>query len=197
MHITALDIPDVRLVAYRRHADARGFFCETFVADAFAEAGLPTEWAQDNEAFSHAPFTIRGLHMQVAPFAQAKLVRAARGAILDVAVDVRPESPTFGRHVAVTLSAEAASALFVPVGFAHGYCTLAPDTLVQYKTSSRYAPACERALNFRDPQIAIAWPPETRDGAIVSDKDATAPLLEDFLRLYRDDLLKTEAQVAP
>jgi len=173
---TPLAIADVKLVRFRRHEDARGSFVETYSARAFNEAGLPTDWAQDNEAFSAAVGTVRGLHFQTPPHAQAKLVRVASGRILDVAVDVRPASPTYGRHVTVTLSAERSEALFIPEGFAHGYCTLSLETVVTYKVSRPYSPKNERALLWCDPALGIAWP-VSPEQAVLSAKDAAAPPL--------------------
>lgn len=174
IQITALALPEVKLVEFRRHTDFRGHFVETYSASAFHEAGLPTAWAQDNEAFSAAAGTVRGLHFQAPPKAQAKLVRVVSGRILDVAVDVRPNSATFGKHVAVALSADRSEALFIPEGFAHGYCTLSLDTTVTYKVSRAYDPGAERSVSWCDPALGIAWP-VSRDRAIVSEKDATAP----------------------
>jgi dTDP-4-dehydrorhamnose 3,5-epimerase len=179
IEVTSLELPDVKLVRFLRHEDTRGHFVETYSAPAFQTAGLPTKWAQDNEAFSSAAGTVRGLHFQTPPQAQAKLVRVVSGRILDVAVDVRRGSPTFGRHVAVTLSADRSEALFIPEGFAHGYCTLSLDALVAYKVSRRYAPDAERSLLWCDPALAIAWP-VAAEKAIVSPKDAAAPSLADL-----------------
>jgi dTDP-4-dehydrorhamnose 3,5-epimerase len=176
MEVIALDLPDVKLLRLMPHRDQRGAFTETYAAPRFAEAGLPTEWAQDNEVHTVVAGTVRGLHYQIAPHAQAKLVRVVSGRIFDVAVDLRRDAPTFGRHVAVTLNAERFEALLIPEGFAHGYCTLSLDTIVQYKVSRPYAPAAERSLLWCDPALGVTWPvgPDT---ALVSDKDkAAAPL---------------------
>jgi dTDP-4-dehydrorhamnose 3,5-epimerase len=173
IEVTPLAMPEVKFLTFRRHADARGHFVETYAAQAFAAAGLPTLWVQDNEAFSAAAGTVRGLHFQTPPHGQAKLVRVVSGRILDVVVDVRRGSPTFGQHTAVALSADRSEALFIPEGFAHGYCTLSLETMVQYKVSRPYAPVAERTVLWCDPALGIAWPvgPEQ---AIVSARDAAA-----------------------
>jgi dTDP-4-dehydrorhamnose 3,5-epimerase len=158
MEIEPLAIADVKLIRPRRHGDARGFFAETFKASAFAAAGLPTRFPQDNHAASAEAGTLRGLHFQAPPAAQGKLVRVAAGAIYDVVVDLRASSPTFGRFVAAELSAENFAALWAPEGFAHGYQTLTPNAVVLYKTTGEYAPALEAGLAWDDPALAIPWP---------------------------------------
>jgi dTDP-4-dehydrorhamnose 3,5-epimerase len=163
-------------------ADARGSFTETYKASAFREAGIAVTFVQDNRSVSGPSGTVRGLHFQLPPAAQAKLVSVARGAILDVAVDVRRGSATFGRHVAVRLEAGGAQ-LFVPEGFAHGFCTLEPDTEVHYKVTSEYAPDRDRGLFWADPALAIAWPVRP-EAATVSEKDSRAPLLADAPELF-------------
>ena len=169
-------IPDVILVKPKRHEDARGFFVETFHDARFAEAGVRGPWVQDNHSLSRAAGVVRGLHFQSMPTPQAKLVRCTRGAILDVAVDIRKGSPTFGKHVAAELTAENGCLLYVPVGFAHGFSTLAPDTEVQYKVTGYYAPDCDRGIAHDDPALGIDWrvAPAAR---ILSDKDKALPKL--------------------
>ena len=159
-----------------RRGDARGFFSETWKAEWKTELGFAGTFVQDNHSFSQSAGVLRGLHLQVAPQAQDKLVRVIRGAIFDVAVDVRRDSPTFGQWESVILSAEDWNQLFVPQGFAHGFLTLVPDTEVLYKVSAPYAPECERAIRFDDPALGIAWPemPLT-----FSDKDRAANLLSE------------------
>ena len=176
MKITPLAIPDIIVIEPRRSADDRGFFSETFNSRAFAEAGLSFDWVQDNHAMSRRKGTLRGLHFQSPPDAQAKLVRVTRGSIFDVAVDVRIGSPTYGRWASVILSAEAWNQILVPRGFAHGYFTLQPDTEVIYKTDGYYAPQSEAGLIWNDPDLAIDWP---LDGCepILSDKDRRLPNL--------------------
>lgn len=176
--IEPLAIPDVKLVRVKRHADARGYFAETYVRGAFAAAGVATEFIQDNEVQSRAQGTVRGLHFQLPPFAQAKLVRVLRGRILDVAVDLRRSSPTFGRHVAVELDARRGDQALVPAGFAHGYCTREPDTLVFYKVDNAYAPDYDRGVNWLDPDLAIDWGIAERQ-AVLSDRDRALPNLRD------------------
>lgn len=174
IHVESLNIPEVKLIVPPIYRDARGFFSETFNSAALSAAGISENFVQDNQSLSRAKGVIRGLHYQVAPSAQGKLVRVVRGAIFDVAVDIRRGSPHFGQHVAVTLSAENWSQLWVPVGFAHGYCTLEPDTEVIYKVTDFYAPECDRGIAFDDPALGIAWPvPAER--ATLSDKDRKQP----------------------
>jgi dTDP-4-dehydrorhamnose 3,5-epimerase len=176
-------IPAVRIVTPKRHGDSRGFFSEVYNKSAFDAAGLDFVFVQDNHSLSGAVGTLRGLHFQVPPFAQAKLIRVARGRILDVAVDIRRASPTFGRHVAVELSAENWRQLIVPAGFAHGFVTLEPHSEVLYKTSALYSPDHDRGIAWDDPDIGIAWPlpPE---GATLSDKDRRWPRLKDAGELF-------------
>lgn len=162
-----------------RRADYRGWFCEAWSARAFAAAGLDRAWLQDNEALSRAPGTVRGLHFQAPPHAQTKLVRVARGAALDVAVDARAGSPTYGRCARVELSAANGVQLFVPAGFLHGYITLEPDTLVAYKVDAYYAPEAEGAVAWDDPDLAIDWG-GLAARAVVSDKDSRATAFADF-----------------
>lgn len=165
------------------HRDERGWFSEAFKASALAEAGIEAGFVQDNRAFSRAVGTVRGLHFQLPPYAQAKLVSVLSGAILDVAVDLRRASKNFGRHVAVRLDAESGAQLFVPAGFGHGYCTLDPDTEVFYKVTAPYAPAHDRAVFWADEALGVEWP-VAPDAALVSDKDARAPRLADVAELF-------------
>ncbi|MFG1298765.1 dTDP-4-dehydrorhamnose 3,5-epimerase [Xanthobacter sp. V3C-3] len=174
-----LDLPEVILVTPRRFGDARGYFCETYVKPRYAANGIPADFLQDNESLSAEVGTIRGLHMQAPPFAQAKLVRVLSGAIYDVAVDVRKGSPTYGRWVGARLTAEGGEQLFVPQGFAHGFCTLAPDTRVAYKVDGLYDQNSERGIIWNDPDLAIDWGLNGGE-AILSDKDRILPRLKDF-----------------
>lgn len=176
--ITPLALPEVLLITPKRHGDARGWFVETWSRRAFADAGLDVDFVQDNHAFSAEPGTVRGLHFQTAPHPQAKLLRALRGSILDVAVDIRTGSPTYGRWVSATLTAEVGEQLFVPRGFAHGYCTLTPDTEIAYKVDGLYAPATEGCVLWNDPDLSIDWPDFA--GSVLSDKDKLAPRLKDL-----------------
>jgi dTDP-4-dehydrorhamnose 3,5-epimerase len=180
-NFTAADlaVPGPVLVTPRRFGDHRGFFLETYSARDFAALGISDVFVQDNHSLSARPGTIRGMHFQLPPQAQAKLVRVLRGAILDIAVDIRRSSPFYGRHVAVELTAENAQQLYVPVGFAHGFCTLTPDTEVAYKVTALYAPECDRGIAWDDPELALPWPFEA--GAVqLSDKDRRAPRLRDL-----------------
>jgi len=179
MKIERTAIDDVLILEPKRFVDERGFFSETWSARAFAEAGLPERFVQDNHSLSQHAGTLRGLHFQSPPFAQAKLVRVTRGRALDVAVDLRRGSPTFGRHVAVELSAENWRQLYVPEGFAHGFCTLEDDVEVLYKVTAPYSPAHDRGVAFDDPALGIAWPYPAA-AMTLSDKDRRHPRLADL-----------------
>jgi dTDP-4-dehydrorhamnose 3,5-epimerase len=172
-------LPDVKIVRTHVFADPRGYFAETYNRQAFAAAGIGEEFIQDNCSLSVEAGTVRGLHFQAAPFAQAKLVRIVRGRILDVAVDLRRSSPTYGRHVAVELSTENRLQLLIPVGFAHGFCTLEPNTEVHYKVTAHYSAAHDRGLAWNDPALEISWPVDA-GRAILSLKDTGNPLLADL-----------------
>ena len=183
IRVEPLSIRDVKLVRARRFADARGYFAETWVRDDFAAAGIEHDFVQDNESRSAASGTVRGLHFQIAPFAQTKLVRVLRGKVLDVVVDLRRSSESYGRHLAIELS-ETGDQLLVPRGFAHGFCTLERDTVVFYKVDAAYSAGHERGVFWADPALAIAWP-VAEAGAIVSDKDRRLPRFRD-LPVYFD-----------
>lgn len=162
-------IAGVKILTPRIFADERGYFCETWSASAFANAGLPDAFAQDNHAYSALAGTVRGLHFQKAPHAQGKLVRVVHGSILDVAVDLRSGSPTYGRHVSAVLTAGNNKQMWVPEGFAHGYATLEPDTSVIYKVTRGYAPGTEGGILWNDPALAIDW--MLKGSPVLSDKD--------------------------
>lgn len=179
MRVEALNIPAVKILAPGKHGDDRGFFSETYNKKALAASGIRLEFVQDNHSFSAAKGTVRGLHFQTPPFAQDKLVRVVRGAVFDVAVDLRRDSPTYGRHVSATLSATAWNQILVPIGFAHGLMTLEPDTEVIYKVSDYYAPAHDHGLLWDDPTLGIEWPLAEHE-AILSDKDRAQPRFADF-----------------
>ena len=170
----------VRLIRPRRHGDARGWFTESYNREVFAALGITCAFVQDNHSLSVAPFTLRGLHFQTPPRAQDKLVRCIRGRIFDVAVDLRRDSPTFGRWVGAELSAENGDQLFVPVGFAHGFLTLEPDCEVTYKCSDSYAPQHDSGLRWNDPDIGIDWPIPPGVEPEMSDKDRVQPLINQF-----------------
>jgi dTDP-4-dehydrorhamnose 3,5-epimerase len=179
LHVQPLTITDVKVVTPTIARDERGFFSEIYNRRAYSEAGIDAEFVQDNHSLSRAKGVLRGLHFQTEPFAQGKLVRVLRGSIFDVAVDIRRGSPTFGRHVSCVLSAENWSQMWVPVGFAHGFCTLEPDTEVVYKVTALYAPQCDKGIAFDDPDLGIAWPIAAAD-AVLSDKDRRHPRLRDL-----------------
>jgi dTDP-4-dehydrorhamnose 3,5-epimerase len=184
MECRSLSIPDVKVLTLERHEDSRGWFCEAYSRKAYAAAGIATEFVQDNQSHSTAAGTLRGLHFQAPPFAQDKLVYTMHGRIWEVAVDIRAGSPSYGRHVAIEMSADVPRQLYVPAGFAHGFLTLEPDTLVVYKVSSPYAPGCDRGLKWSDPVLGIAWPMPA-DKIILSDKDRQNPLLKDMPAGFR------------
>ena len=171
-------LPDVIRILPSRFGDHRGFFSETYSQLAYANLGIEAVFVQDNHSLSAAVGTVRGRHFQGPPHAQAKLVRCGRGAIFDVAVDIRRGSPTYGRWAGFTLSAENGAQLYIPVGFAHGFATLEPDSEIIYKCSDYYAPETEGALRWDDSDIGIAWP--LTAAPVLSEKDASAPLLADF-----------------
>ena len=166
-------------VTPRKVGDARGFFSETWSRRRYAGFGIDVDFVQDNHSHSAPAGTIRGLHFQVSPHAQGKLVRVVRGAVLDVAVDIRRGSPTHGRHVAIELSAANWRQFYVPPGFAHGFCTLVPDTEVVYRVTDYYAPEADRGLAFDDPDLGIAWPVAT-NAALLSERDRRHPRLRDL-----------------
>jgi len=179
MDIRATDLPDVKVLTPRRFGDARGYFSETWNAARMAAAGLSTQFVQDNESLSATPGTLRGLHYQAPPFAQAKLVRVARGAVRDVAVDARRGSPTYGRSVAVVLSAANGAQLLVPRGFLHGFVTLEPDTLVLYKVDNDYDAASDGAVLWNGAGLGIDWGIDPA-GVTLSDKDRAAPAFAEW-----------------
>jgi dTDP-4-dehydrorhamnose 3,5-epimerase len=177
MKATPLDLPGLLLLEPIRHGDARGFFSEVWSSRALAAAGLDIDFVQDNHAYSAEAGVLRGLHFQRPPSAQGKLIRVARGAILDVVVDIRQGSPGYGRAATVELSAANWRQLWVPRGFAHGYLTLEPDTEVLYKTDAYYDRATDAGILWNDPALGIDWPVVA---PILSEKDRAAPLLADI-----------------
>ncbi|MCP5431639.1 MAG: dTDP-4-dehydrorhamnose 3,5-epimerase [Alphaproteobacteria bacterium] len=186
MEIVDLAIPEVKLLTPRRHGDARGWFSETWSARLMAERGLDLPFVQDNHALSRPAYTLRGLHFQAPPYAQTKLVRVVRGRILDVAVDARRGSPTFGRHVKAELDAATGTQILVPKGFLHGYLTLEPDTEVLYKVDAFYSRAHDGGVSFADPDLAIDWGvPAER--ILVSEKDAGLPRLAELATPFTYD----------
>jgi dTDP-4-dehydrorhamnose 3,5-epimerase len=181
MRVSPTSIDGVLLLEATRHGDERGYFMETYRRSALAEAGVDADLVQDNESLSPTAGTLRGLHFQLPPRAQGKLVRAVRGSFLDVAVDLRRNSSSFGRHISVRVSAKEANQLWVPAGFAHGVCTLEPDTIVAYKVTEYWSPEHERTLRFDDPALGIEWPSFE---IIANERDRAAPLLAELTDLF-------------
>ncbi len=183
MQVIETEIPEIKILVPRRFQDSRGVFSETYSRRCFEVADIRLDFVQDNWSLSAERGVVRGLHYQIPPFAQDKLVRVLKGAVLDVAVDIRRNSPTFGKHVSVTLSEHEWNQLLVPVGFAHGFCTLVPHTEVAYKVTGYYSPEHERGIAWNDPDLGIVWP-VCPDKALLSPKDARNPLLRDVKDLF-------------
>lgn len=177
MRLIETGLPGLALLEPKVFRDERGFFLETYSEAAFDALGIGARFVQDNHAYSVHRGVLRGLHFQLPPFAQAKLVWVVRGSVLDVAVDLRRDSPTFGRHYSVELSAENMLRLFLPRGFAHGYMTLTPDTEFLYKVDAVYAPKADGGILWNDPDLGIAWPAAE---PVLSAKDKLLPRLKDF-----------------
>jgi dTDP-4-dehydrorhamnose 3,5-epimerase len=173
LKVESLALPEVKLVTSSRFGDDRGFFSETYNAAQFKAGGIAADFVQDNHSLSTQTGTVRGLHFQAPPFAQSKLVRVLRGAILDVAVDVRRTSPTFGKWVSAELSATNGVQIFVPRGFLHGFVTREPDTEIAYKVDNYYSKECDGAVLWNDPALAIDWGLPVGE-ALLSEKDANA-----------------------
>jgi len=178
MKVEKLAIPDVLLITPRRFADPRGWFAESWNEQRYQAAGVPGPFVQDNHSHSGPQGTIRGLHCQIAPSVQGKLVRVVRGAVWDVVVDIRHGSPTYGQHVSAVLSAENGVELWVPGGFLHGFCTLEPESEFLYKVTAGYDRDAERGVIWNDPDLALPWP-VTPEMALLSDKDMVLPRLAD------------------
>ncbi len=180
MKILPTAIPEIKLIVPHIFRDDRGFFIETYNRSTLREiAGISADFVQDNHSRSEQAGVVRGLHFQIEPYAQDKLVRVVRGSICDVAVDIRVGSPSYGHHVSVELSAENQAQLWVPKGFAHGFCTLEPGTEVIYKVTAHYDRACDKGLAWDDPDLKIDWP-IAAPAALLSDKDRTYPKLRDL-----------------
>ncbi len=177
MNVIDTEIPEIKIIEPKIFGDPRGYFFESWSAKSYKEVGMDCRWVQDNESRSRYG-VLRGLHYQAAPYTQAKLVRVIQGAVLDVAVDIRRGSPTFGKHVAVELTGENKRQLFVPRGFAHGFVVLSDDVLFAYKCDNLYAPSHERGLAFNDPALGIDWRVRL-DRFLLSEKDTRNPLLKD------------------
>jgi dTDP-4-dehydrorhamnose 3,5-epimerase len=188
----SLRIPAVKLLRPAKHQDSRGYFSETYSKRALAEAGIEIDFVQDNQVLSAERGTVRGLHFQIPPVSQAKLVRVARGAIFDVTVDIRVGSPTYGQHVSAVISADAWNQIFIPSGFAHGLVTLEPDTEVIYKVNEAYSPEYDMGLLWNDEALGIAWP-VSRASAIVSERDERQPRLADLPAYFRFEPAEDQA----
>ena len=176
MDIRESSISEVKVLRPEKHGDGRGFLSEVYNRKALSAAGIEIDFVQDNHSLSARKGTVRGLHFQAPPFAQAKLVRVVRGSVFDVAVDLRRGSATYGRHTSVVLSAEAWNQILIPAGFAHGFMTLEADTEVLYKVSDYYSPEHESGLLWNDPALGIQWPLPAED-VVLSDKDLGHPTL--------------------
>lgn len=179
MHFDRVEIPGLLLITPKRHGDDRGWFSEVFREDLFHREVPGTRFVQHNQSHSKPKGTVRGLHFQLEPRAQGKLVRSSRGRILDVVVDLRSSSPTFGRHLAVELSAENGRQLWIPAGFAHGFCTLEEDCELAYLVTDYYSPEHDRGLAWNDPALGIDWP-VTAEDAVLSPKDSRQPSLAEL-----------------
>jgi dTDP-4-dehydrorhamnose 3,5-epimerase len=180
MNVRPLKIPDVVILEPERFSDRRGFFSETYNRRTLAAHGIELDFVQDSHSLSGPKGTVRGLHFQLPPFAQHKLIRVVRGSIYDVAVDLRRGSPTYGQHVASVISARAWNQILVPVGFGHGFCTLEPDTEIVYKVTNYYSPEHDRGILWRDPDLGIEWP-VLEEMAVLSPKDRNLPRLRDIV----------------
>jgi dTDP-4-dehydrorhamnose 3,5-epimerase len=183
MKVVETEIPDVKVISPIRFGDERGWFEEMYRRDILAAAGIFDVFVQDNASFSISRGTVRGLHFQIPPYAQAKLVRVLVGSVLDVAVDLRHSSATYGKHVAVKIDGQSGRMLYIPAGFAHGFCTLEANTLLCYKVSSPYDSKCDRSLAWNDPALGITWPVSSSD-VVLSAKDRAAPGWAELSRAF-------------
>jgi dTDP-4-dehydrorhamnose 3,5-epimerase len=181
---TSLNLP--RIIVPKRYVDDRGWFSEIFHEERLYAAGIPCRFVQDNQSSSKRTGTLRGLHFQLPPAAQAKLVTVLRGRILDVAVDVRSGSPTFGKYVSTELSSDTGHQVYIPIGFAHGFLTLEDDVVVMYKTSDYYSPAHDSGICWNDPDVAFPWPLKDTN-IITSEKDRQLPMLKEFVSPFGYD----------
>lgn len=186
IEVISADIQDVKVIVLERMSDARGYFLQKYSRLDFDKAGLQLDFLQDNESWNAESGTLRGLHFQAPEFAQAKLVSVIAGSIFDVAVDIRTGSPTYGKHVSFTIRADDYKQILVPRGFAHGFCTLEPGTLVSYKVDAPYSATHERGLLWNDPSLAIGWPPQAKL-PILSDKDRRWETFDKFVSPFRHD----------
>lgn len=178
-HATDVGFPGVKLIASRRHDDNRGYFLETWSAQSFTSLSINSSFVQDNQSLSHRRGTLRGIHFQAAPFAQAKLIRVLSGSIYDVVVDLRESSSSYKRWFALELTAKSGDQLFIPRGFAHGFVTLDDDTIVSYKVDAPYSPAHDGGIRWDDADLGIDWP-EIEQGFTISEKDCNLPRLREL-----------------
>ena len=185
-NVSTISVNLPRLIVPKRHVDDRGWFSEIFHQERLRDIGITCRFVQDNQSSSKQAGTLRGLHFQLPPAAQAKLVTVVKGRILDVAVDIRRGSPTFGKYVSIEVSSETGGQLYIPVGFAHGFLTLESDVVVMYKASDYYAPTHESGIRWNDPDIAFPWPLKEAN-IIISDKDRRLPLLKEFASPFAYD----------
>jgi dTDP-4-dehydrorhamnose 3,5-epimerase len=179
LDVRSLPLDGLKLIRSTRVSDARGYFAETYLRSDFAAVGIDNDFIQDNQSSSNAAGTIRGLHFQIPPFAQTKLVRVVRGRILDVVVDLRRSSPTFGKHLSIELGEAIGDQLLVPAGFAHGFCTLEPNSIVFYKVDQIYSADHDRGVHWADASLGIEWPIGTAE-AVVSERDLVLPPFRDL-----------------
>jgi|SRR5579885_22888 dTDP-4-dehydrorhamnose 3,5-epimerase len=187
LDVKPLKLDGVKLIRPKKFSDERGYFIETFNARLYSRAGIDAVFVQDNQSLSLKAGTIRGLHFQNPPASQAKLVRVLRGSIFDAVVDLRAASKSYGQWCSATLTGEGAEQLFVPRGFAHGFCTLESGTEVAYKVDAFYAPSCDSGLRWDDPELAIPWPVRPAE-AVISEKDAKLPFFRSFISPFTAQL---------
>lgn len=185
-NVSTISVNLPRLIVPKRHVDDRGWFSEIFHQERLREIGITCRFVQDNQSSSKHTGTLRGLHFQLPPAAQAKLVTVLRGRILDVAVDVRSGSPTFGKYVSTELSSDTGHQVYIPIGFAHGFLTLEDDVVVMYKTSDYYSPAHDSGICWNDPDVAFPWPLKDTN-IITSEKDRQLPMLKEFVSPFGYD----------
>jgi len=195
MQVLSSHFRNVKLLRPMRHVDNRGFFSEAYSLRDYAAIGIHNDFVQDNHSLSLRRGVVRGLHFQLPPFAQAKLLRVLRGTIFDVVVDIRSGSPSYGQHIATVLSSKDWNQIFIPAGFAHGFCTLEPETEILYKVDNYYSREHDCGIRWNDPSIGIAWP-ITEAEAELSDKDRTLPLLKDIRAAFDYEPVAEQAETA-
>ena len=195
MQVLSSHFRNVKLLRPMRHVDNRGFFSEAYSRRDYAAIGIHNDFVQDNHSLSLRQGVVRGLHFQLPPFAQAKLLRVLRGTIFDVVVDIRTGSPSYGQHIATVLSAKDWNQIFIPAGFAHGFCTLEPDTEILYKVDNYYSREHDCGIRWNDPTIGIAWP-ITGSEAELSEKDRNLPLLKSIQDVFAYESVEEQAETA-